>query len=502
MDTIGFTTNGDHPLQWGVSYGILGQEANTAESAYHPMLKANLLPPPEEDIPATTRWGLVCNGEYPALNTPPAELADARVGLVNILYDVPTRETPITSLGQLQHFNLAGYMIAGASTSTAAKHNAFQTNHPVGNSYPAPRVRRDKAFYSSVSFSKHYDGGYLWNDLLWDRFTFSSFPRSGEFDFTDEYLINARYRPWRDSASVAWDNPAAFRGVFKASENLLVDGAFNINSTSVEAWKALFSGLKNIPVGTDPATSSPSAPFFRTLSHTGRSAAAAAGISSDAWEGFRDLDTDEIQKLAEEMVLQVRLRGPFTSLSEFVNRRLVAGPSGAPGNQITPANTPDPHRLGLSGALQAAIDKVVNLPGNVPETLHNYHHRTRRNETTGPMEGSGVFRGLYFADLEYRMPTRIAGYPGYLLQGDVLSALGAHLAARSDTFTIRTYGDVANPATGDIEGRAWCEAVVQRTPDYVDSTPAADKPAPGSPAESFGRRYQIVSFRWLNADDI
>ena len=499
IDYLGASGNGDHPLQWGVSYGVLSQEANTAEDAYHPLLSANLLAPLEESIPATTRWGLVGNGEYPSLNTPPPELTDARTGFVNILYDVPSPDQPLASLGQLQHLNLAGYLLAGTTSSGTVKLNGFLTNYPVSNSYPSPRVRRDKVFYSSGSFSKHYDAGYLWNDLLWDRFTFSSYPQTGDFDFANpaHSLVNARYAPFRSPASVPVNDPDNFRGTFKPAEHLLVSGAFNINSTSVEAWKALFSSLKNVPVGAETVTS---APFARTLARTGRSASAANGISSDSWEGFRDISPADIQTLAEEMVLQVRLRGPFTSLSEFVNRRLIAGPADAPGNKITPANTSDPYRLGLSGALQSAIDKVINLPANVPVAPYNY--RNRRNETTGPREGTGVFKGLYFADLEYRMPTRISGYPGYLLQGDVLSALGPTLTARSDTFTIRTYGDTLNPITKDVIARAWCEAVVQRTPDYVDATAPSATPVAGSAADTFGRRYQIVSFRWLTPADI
>lgn len=94
------------------------------------------------------------------------------------------------------------------------------------------------------------------------------------------------------------------------------------------------------------------------------------------------------------------------------------------------------------------------------------------------------------------------GIPGWLLQGDVLQALGPALSARSDTFVIRAYGDSANPATGEVTGRAWCEAVVQRTTDYVDSTPAASAPAAGTPAATFGRAYKITGFRWLSAEDI
>jgi hypothetical protein len=195
----------------------------------------------------------------------------------------------------------------------------------------------------------------------------------------------------------------------------------------------------------------------------------------------------------------VRLRGPFLSLAEFVNRRLTPGPTAA-----SNAGHPDPYRLGLGGALQTAIDRAINHPA-VASVPSPYNLSSKRNETTGPREGAGTpFHGYYFADLEYRLPTRIAGYPGYLLQADVLSALAPNLSARSDTFTIRTYGDVRNPVTNTITGRAWCEAVVQRTPDYIDpaATDATATPATNTPNATFGRRYRIVSFRWLTPADI
>ena len=46
----------------------------------------------------------------------------------------------------------------------------------------------------------------------------------------------------------------------------------------------------------------------------------------------------EIDKLADNIVIEVRRRGPFMSIADFVNRRLT--------NQAT----------GLKGPLQAAID--------------------------------------------------------------------------------------------------------------------------------------------------
>ncbi len=73
---------------------------------------------------------------------------------------------------------------------------------------------------------------------------------------------------------------------------------------------------------------------------------------------------------------------------------------------------------------------------------------------------------------------------------------------------IRSYGESVNPALtsadpGYITGRAWCEAVVQRVPDYVNTaTNAYASPTTGSDNQKFGRRFKIISFRWLTANDI
>jgi hypothetical protein len=93
----------------------------------------------------------------------------------------------------------------------------------------------------------------------------------------------------------------------------------------------------------------------------------------------------------------------------------------------------------------------------------------------------------------------------WLTQGDIMTALAPVLFPRSDTFVIRTYGEAVNPTTGATEGRAWCEATVQRVPEYFDKADA-EEVAPAALTstinQSFGRRFKIVSFRWLTRSDI
>jgi hypothetical protein len=490
------SSGNNHPVEFARTYGKNAASAPVG-NPFNPWLDAHHMRPSAGA--ATTRWGIVNRGENAsqdqsaAQTLTPLSVRNTDAGFQNFLYDLPRQDQPLASLGQLQHFNTAGFITASSFLSQGSvSYNSnivhtWQVNYPISNSYPQPRVQRDQLFFSSSNFGYHYDGSYLWNDALWDRFYFSSFPQSGSFDFATDQLINARYAPFRDRSQVAWDHEENFRGDGNpataansrlAAQNLLVEGAFNINSTSVEAWKAVFSSLKHVPIASE---ASPSAPYARTLypEPTSSSAGAATGLNANAWNGFRDLTRDNIQALAEEMVLQVRKRGPFLSLADFVNRRL------------TPS-TSDPFRMGLSGALQAAIDRVVNQRNDVTAPLNALTNTSLTNSPANALQENA-----------YILPNGLAGFPGYLLQADVLSALGPTLSARSDTFTIRTYGDSVNPATGSVTGRAWCEAVVQRLPDYVESSlPATSTPAANSTNATFGRRFQIVSFRWLSPEDI
>lgn len=84
----------------------------------------------------------------------------------------------------------------------------------------------------------------------------------------------------------------------------------------------------------------------------------------------------------------------------------------------------------------------------------------------------------------------ITGSPNFT---QIMTIIGPMLTVRSDTFRIRAYGDALNPvpepgqAVGKVEATAYCEAIVQRTPQTM----------PG-----FGRRFVITYFRWLGPDDI
>ncbi|MFN9026688.1 MAG: hypothetical protein ACK5VX_10915, partial [Akkermansiaceae bacterium] len=58
---------------------------------------------------------------------------------------------------------------------------------------------------------------------------------------------------------------------------------------------------------------------------------------------------------------------------------------------------------------------------------------------------------------------------------------------------------------GNVLARAWCEAIIQRTPDYVDSTDDAHLKQSTLASDSnkrYGRKLNIIGFRWLNANEV
>ena len=57
-------------------------------------------------------------------------------------------------------------------------------------------------------------------------------------------------------------------------------------------------------------------------------------------------------------------------------------------------------------------------------------------------------------------------------------------------------------AAGKIVARAWCEAVVQRTPEPLDPDESGINPRLAGQAGDFGRRFTITSFRWLVSEEI
>jgi hypothetical protein len=373
------------------------------------------------------------------------------------------------------------------------------------------------------AYSDYWDHVLLLNDALWDDYFVSSLadqtrPGASVSMSLDENLqklvdgdalANSRYIPYlggRSSDEVKDDLNAA-DGYLKSASHLMVDGMFNVNSTSVAAWHALFAGIRERQVvyrdknGTLKPVDIPSGKRialsrFGTATTDQEATDPEFGITRDdgmqAWSGVRFLDDDQLRKLAEECVKQVKRRGPFLNFSEFINRRL------------------SDDDLGTMGALQSAIDYDDASPdsGSI-----NYSFKSHSDFM---LEESDL--GTHaFKTPEAAVGSRFAGIPGYIIQSDLLKPIANTLSVRDDTFRIRAYGDSLD-SDGKIVARATCEAIVQRIPEYSDSSndpeiPAREIDSEGNFSEiddsaltptnrRFGRQFKIVSFRWLNGSEI
>ncbi|MEM1083737.1 MAG: hypothetical protein AAGI48_06410 [Verrucomicrobiota bacterium] len=448
---------------------------------------------------------------------------------------------PIQSLAQFQH-------VAQVPTDATRWSGLGLQNKAIGNSYPNPNLPSDEIssegwrvwldnrvdnadsrtnmnpdldgvkWYTTTNGqgpatehfkpTSHLDRSWVANTLLWDDFFFSGFSEyTGDLyrlarstardkeDVVRDFLAradpaeiagqqelprsvpNPRYLPYlggRSSDEVA-NELLEEDGYRKAAAHLLVDGGFNVNSVSVRAWKTMLMSLLKRPM---PLLSS-RGDLMRTLPESdgdeyiisryslanNQPNPGGAGSNTD-WLGYRVVSEDDLEDLAEKIVEEVKLRGPFRSMGEFVNRRLETGD------------------LALRGALQAAIDR-----SNINEDLD----RDRIDE-------SDISDTDYANKAAITEISRHAGSPGFMLQADLLQSIGSVLQVRSDTFTIRAYGE-----SSDGNSRAWCEAVVQRFPEWVDPAdePEVEFDQLQSPVnQAFGRRFEIISFRWLNPSEV
>jgi hypothetical protein len=178
----------------------------------------------------------------------------------------------------------------------------------------------------------------------------------------------------------------------------------------------------------------------------------------------------ELDALAREIVVEVKSRGPFRSFADFVNRD---------------PDSPDPNHQ-RKGALQAALDRALN--SSLGEEIGG-----TASKPAGPQFSEAT-----------NSESEASGFAGHLMQGDVLQALAPVMQVRSDYFRIRASGECLD-ATGKVLARAICEACVQRGAAYhdpVDPPEAADEKLNSALNHRFGRRFRVVSFRWLSPNEI
>lgn len=283
-------------------------------------------------------------------------------------------------------------------------------------------------------------------NVLYDRYFMSTLPMDIEDWDRRTTLANPRIVYSENEYTQAQQTALASED---AARHLLLQNGFNLNSVSQVAWQAVLSGLQ-IPDWTyhDTTEVAPAAGQVNlqnavfslphraaqhwpdTVSYTVAEDFDMTQLQDDRRhpafiQGVRTLTDAQVEALAASIVSQLQERGrPFQSVSEFLN----------------------------TGVLQNAIDAAPSL--NDPD-------------------GDGL-------PIPYNAPASIT-------QSSLMHHLGPFLFARSDTFTIRAYGESINPSTGETIATALCQAIVQRTANPVDDD-----------ATTYGRQFKIVSFAWLD----
>ena len=262
----------------------------------------------------------------------------------------------------------------------------------------------------------------------------------------------------------------------QSAKFLLQTGAFNINSADPVAWSSVLRAVRF-----STAFDFKYLDVSSTTGTTDDATTAVAGFTGPAFVRFPQ-SAQEVYK-ADDTYQQSQFGGGGLVLSTPFYRR---GVRTLAANEIA--------------SLATAITALVNQRQSVSGP---FRHLEEFLNPASPGAPSLLEQAIINANLNANV-TYFSSQ--WLTQGDIMTALAPVLFPRSDTFVIRTYGESVNPVTGATEGRAWCEATVQRVPDYFDTTNAAEL-APTDPAftsinQSFGRRFKIVSFRWLTRSDI
>jgi len=419
-----------------------------------------------------------------------------------VTHELPVR--PLLSLLELQHFDPA-----------FNNFDAPRMSHAIGNGHATPHIAPAAV---KVPETKGCDHSYIANHLLFDDWFLSSLaPKihaySHESTIDDTLmnfltgqapLLNTAYFPSKrmsvveaqqevermKESSTSWERMASL---------IEVKGMFNINSTSVDAWKALlksqYQGVvpaqtisphtHQLSVARGPQLSYPVSRFTLTGDPL------SAGNASQSLSEVMNFSNEQIDSLAEEIVKQIKLRGPFLSLSEFLNRQLSSDQD-----------------LALASAVDTALMNLADLTGE--NLRYNPYHQLLASFSPMVSEnGVPKYLSRQFSDTEELYPfTRASeghvayGTPGWSRQADVLRPIASILNARDDTFKIRAYGNVKDKE-GAVLSEKWCEATVVRTADYVDSSNAASEHENLSELNlKLGRKFKIVSFRWLNKNEI
>lgn len=258
--------------------------------------------------------------------------------------------------------------------------------------------------------------------------------------------------------------------------NFLTRGAFNVNSTSVLAWKSVLAGI--------------------WLDGTSQ---------ENQWEY---LNVDPITGLSDNAAKSQGLRRSFYRFPHSAHETFVApSPDEAQANGLAHHNQPSNEMqdsMGYRRGVRTLTDRQIDaMAVSIVESIRRRGRPfTSMQAFLAPEGGESVIeKAIRVAgvnddaawDPEGKAQNKPHPYAAaFLTQADILNTLAPQLQARSDTFKIRGYGDVRE-ADGSVAAAAICELTVQRMPETVRADD--DITAPSGP---LGRKFKVISLRWIN----
>jgi hypothetical protein len=363
------------------------------------------------------------------------------------LFELP-RQSPV-SIGELQHLRVSGL-----------------PPNAIGNSW---------ANVNGLNLNSYFD-----------RFFFSGLDSTPATSEVNKPFSNIRMRGF--SASGLSRVQDLLNLEERSSFGILSVGRFNVNSNSVIAWENVLRGSnltsptsdswgyvnKNdnnaLPIGianpTDPAALQAAFSRFSQsleenyflgayrpltsgdpppppVDHFRRGALSVADRSAELAEAI-------VQRITEK---QRALGRPIFSMAEFLN------------------SSPEfPHPFEYAHGNMSILERAIfDADGLVSNPEINRFVR------------DGSPESIYWLS------------PMYLTQADIMTQLSPILSTRSDTFRIFTYGEHIDKSSGEVSGRAWLEAVVQRVPEPYIQGDDWISPNP----DGWGRKFKILSVRYF-----
>jgi len=298
--------------------------------------------------------------------------------------------------------------------------------------------------------------GMPWGGALneaFDKYFFTGAPSSG-WSTTDPLPLPAILREDIDSDRMLEAD---------ASGDFMIEGSFNVNSLSKRAWAAMIS---------------------RTLLSWKYSD---SSVETDVYNAFLNLSdsTDQAVKAFGSIIND-------TDLTSFDG-----GDLNAPNSAGRQAMRYPLRRLENTQIFDPSTESNDSLVEYLIDEIQEYQNSEGAFFSVSEFVNSGVLhRAIERSDINGQAPRFSTAY---ITQASILEPIAPYLTVRSDTFTIRSIGQVESSITGRVLSQVILEAVVQRIPDRYDGDVSGIMGLSTDNGNDFGRKFVIKSMSWKNS---